>query len=359
MRPQCFCPDIWQPRDTSCREADFQGRRNHHLIYWSGRPVDKDPRVLDGLANRQIDTSLPLAHRRRGLSTYYFLCTCPRCTHDLTIYQVCHDFPNLQANEFSLASNIDALRNPPITDKTLITGGTSRHAQMRDAVDELEKQFTLLDTPFGSVKPAELLKEEYSVYKPFIQHGAWAYVDTFLQDCLSYYAHSGRNLEHLCLASLLATRVHPFHNPNPFNPQRLKSTMTVVARLPDVTSDPSYAPRLADLTARTGIAAAQLRELRDVDAVAAGRMMQFMILQHGASGSAHVPEWPFWDEVRAGYEFLRRADLWPDAAARRAVEMWERREPPEVFLPAWRKVVASVEGFAEVGARLISLEFGS
>jgi len=136
--------------------------------------------------------------------------------------------------------------------------------------------------------------------------------------------------------------------------------MTIVARLPEVTANTAeYAARLADLVTKTkALDGDQLRELQNNDAVMTGRMVQFMILHYASLGSAHLEEWPFWDEVKAGYDFVRQPHLWPTAEARSAIEMWERRQPPEVFIPAWKKMVNDVHRFADVAARLIVLEFG-
>jgi hypothetical protein len=136
--------------------------------------------------------------------------------------------------------------------------------------------------------------------------------------------------------------------------------MAIVARLPEVTVDTArYTLHLADLAKRTNtLEKEQLQELQDIDTVMANRMMLFMILSYAMS--CHVSEWPFWDEVKNAYMFVRADKLWPDVASRRAIEMWENMQPPEAFSPTWKAMVQKyVHRFAGMGMRLIPLDFGS
>lgn len=284
-------------------------------------------------ANRRQDTSYPLVQRRRDLAQYHFECACPRCTDDLTPYGAAALQPLPELNAFSLASDSIPTGHP--TD-------TQLQAKIHDALDSLPSEPTHFN-----------LRQKYKVCEPLVISGQWAALIPFLNDCLSHYL-SDSPVEALLIAALSATRAHPVSHA-PFSPYRLKGALTLVRALCSATADSSYKARVQSIADRTGAAKAlDVDLLREVDPVAMARMVLFMVTHYLPATQEEA--WPLAVQVRQTADEVRGYP-WGGDGAREGMERWERGERDRVWMGVWRRMVSLVDGFAELGARLVVADF--
>ena len=268
------------------------------------------------------------------MAQYHFECACPRCTHDLTPYGAAALHPLPKLNAFSLAS--DSLPTGP-------SNGTQLQAKIHDSLHSLPSE----PTPPN-------LRQKYKVCEPLVTSGQWASLIPFLNDCLSHYLPDSP-VEALLVAALSSTRAHPVSH-SPFSPYRLKGALALVRALCSATADSSYKARVQSIADRTGAkAAVDVDLLREVDPVAMARMVLFMIVHY--LPPTQEEGCPLALQVRQTVEEVRG---YPSGGggAKEGMERWEKGEMDEVWMGVWRRMVSLVDGFAELGARLIVADFG-
>ena len=280
------------------------------------------------------DTSYPLVQRRRDLAQYHFECTCPRCAEDLTPYGAAALHPLPELNAFSLARH--PFPTGPRADTTL-------QANIHDGLASLPLEPTRSN-----------LVGKYKTCEPLVTSGQWASVIPFLNDCLDYYL-TASPVDVLLVAALAATRAHPVSH-TPFSPYRLKGALTLVRALCSATADAaSYKARIQAVADRTGAEGVDVELLKEVDPVAMARMVLFMIAHY--LPATQEADWPLAGQVRHTVEEIKGYP-WGGDGAKEGMDRWEKGERDEVWMGVWRRMVSLVDGFAELGARLIVADFG-
>lgn len=191
-----------------------------------------------------------------------------------------------------------------------------------------------------------------------------------LTACLTYYLARGDHVEAFLVTCLSACRVHPYTHPSPANPHRLKGGLALCRALSNASADRSlFASRLRAIHARTrgdgaapwaaspAAAAADIDVdvLVDLDAVATARMV-FDMLAHYAP-ITQLEGWPLDLQIKQGLEAVRGIPWGVDGGIK-VMEEWERREGgDEAWLGIWRRMVQLLDGMAELGARLLVVDF--
>ena len=187
-----------------------------------------------------------------------------------------------------------------------------------------------------------------------ITSNQWASLIPFLNDCLSHYL-SDSPVEALLITALSATRAHPVSH-TPFSPYRLKGALALVRALCSATADPSaYKARVQAIADRTGAEGIDVVLLREVDPIAMARMVLFMVTHY--LPATQEEDWPLAVQVRQTVEEVRGYP-WGGDGAKEGMERWEKGERDEVWMGVWRRMVSLVDGFAELGARLITADLG-
>ncbi|SPO04254.1 uncharacterized protein DNG_06937 [Cephalotrichum gorgonifer] len=304
-------------------------------ILVSDRAIAKDEEITISYTN----PSYPLAQRRQDLAKYHFECTCPRCADDLSPYAAAALHPLPEMDSFSLA-------RLPHDKVPSVPGGTSLQAEIYEKLAPLQ----------GDPTRARL-RQEYRICEPLIGFGQWASLAPFLEECLGYYLTRGP-VEALLITALSACRAHPITH-TPFSPYRLKGALAVVRALSSATADPAhYKSRIASIADTTGAAGAvDVDLLIDVDPIAMSRMVLYMI-------NFYLPvtqeeSWPLAVQARQALAEIKEYSSWGEGGAREGMERWEGGERDAEWMAVWRRMVGLVDGFAELGARLIVADFGA
>lgn len=263
------------------------------------------------------------------MSQYHFKCTCPRCRDDLTPYgaHALHPLPGL--NTFSLAR--DPFPTGPPT-------GTDLQSKIHNELALLPAEPTLPN-----------LQRKYKLCKPLIIAGHWAFLAPFLEDCLGYYIGRGA-VETLLVTALSTCRAHPVTHA-PFSPFRLKGALAFVRALGAAVGEPSFKSRIQSIADKTGAKeVVDVDLLREVDPIAMARMVLFMVNHY--LPATQEDGWPLAVQVREVLEEVKSAS-WGADGAREGMERWEGAERDAEWMGVWRRMAGLVDGFAELGARMI------
>lgn len=237
-------------------------------------------------------------------------------------------------NAFSLA------RDPFPTGPTR---GTQLQAKIHDSLAALPSEPTLSN-----------LRQKYEICEPLVKSGQWASLVPFLNDCLNYYLPDSP-AEALVIAALSAARAHPVSHP-PFSPYRLKGALALVRALSYATADQSaYKARIQDIAGRVGGEGVGVDLLRELDPIAMARMVLFMVAHY--LPATQEADWPLAMQARQAVEEIKGYP-WGGDGAKEGMERWEKGERDEVWMGVWRRMVSLVDGFAELGARLVIADFG-
>lgn len=154
--------------------------------------------------------------------------------------------------------------------------------------------------------------------------------------------------------ALSACRVHPVTH-TPFSPFRLKGALAFVRALGAATGDPTFKSRVQAIAENTGAGGAvDVDLLREVDPIAMARMVLSMVKHY--LPATQEDSWPLAVQVREILDEVKGAS-WGADGAREGMERWEGGERDEEWMGVWRRMVSLVDGFAELGARMIVADF--
>ncbi|PKS11806.1 hypothetical protein jhhlp_001099 [Lomentospora prolificans] len=326
--------------------------------------VADEPIGADEETNVSSDTSYPLAQRQLELEKYHFVCKCTRCTSDLNVYQAARLLPasTVQANAFSLLRNPSHLAEPPAAASPPgPAAGTKLQSAIYEALDALAEPSPV------DADATPLLRSAFRICEPLTRDSLWAMLPpSLVTQCLTHYLSREDHVGAFLVTCLAACRIHPYGHPSPANPFRLKGALALCRALSNAAADRSiFASRVRDVHARTrnvgpqgpGDVDVDVDVLADLDAVATARMVFDMLAHYVAV--TQVEGWPLEVQVKQGLEAVRGIP-WGMDGGRKVMEEWERREGGEgAWLGIWKRMVELLDGMAELGARLLLVDFAS
>ena len=157
-------------------------------------------------------------------------------------------------------------------------------------------------------------------------------------------------METLLVTTLSACRAHPITHA-PFLPFRLKGALAFVRALGAAKGDSSFKSRIQTIAEKTNAGeVVDVDLLREVDPIAMARMVLFMVNRY--LPATQEDGWPLAVQVREILEDVKGAS-WGANGAREGMERWEGGKRDEEWMGVWRRMVSLVDGFAELGARMI------
>ncbi|KAI1412606.1 SET domain-containing protein [Hypoxylon sp. FL1857] len=233
-----------------------------------------------------IDIFLPRSRRREALKTRYnFDCVCPRCKDDLDIYQVCQRYPHLELNSFSLAPDLDKLRNPPI--KQFLHSDKS----LQKNVDEIYSTCSTVLDGLSLADKRRQLRQRWNMCAQLRKAELYA-IDPLalvLIEAIIYFMEVDKSTYGLAISCFLSLHSDPYRWPMPFDGQRVKSMIRAAKFLANTASAAPSAPD-------TGLAAKVSQALSKMDQVTMCQTVLSMAIRY--CPAAHSTEWLVYHEAR-------------------------------------------------------------
>lgn len=227
----------------------------------------------------RIDQALPLSQRQASLKArYHFLCACPRCAQNMDVYEACRQYPDLDANEASLATDIKDIlplqSKQPSSHNTTTANIQQRYHSSLPALplqaadseaateQDLRRRWTLC-------QPLLTLQSQASTPTPPGMKIPWAThpLPEILTEAAihlssssssspssSSSSSSSRYASALSLCALQATHIEPVRSPFPNSPGRIKGLLMLV-KLLAFTAAPSPSSLSASQSLSTAAAA--------------------------------------------------------------------------------------------------------
>ncbi|KOS20559.1 Histone-lysine N-methyltransferase ASHR1 [Escovopsis weberi] len=324
------------------------------LVQFSGRKAFlRAGQLINAGDEIEIAYTDPLFERKQALSSYKFECRCPRCTHDLSVYQVAATYPDLRLNSsLSLLPDVAAFReHPAVTDTTK---------------QSMARRFTRTTGILPSSLKADTgpllqgaLQEQYRAYPSLLMEDLWAVSP--LPDTIAaisvYYFNEGKSPLALATACFSATACDPFRYPQPFHPMRLHGLLAV-AKLLSVTAPDTAALQesLASVAARASLDRQVRDVLNDIDQVSLCQMLLLMILAW--TPPSYQAQW----EVSAeALEMLKDINqLQGRERELSLIDEWRRKpdgEQSKAFFDF--AVVQKMDALARIGRAALKADFGT
>lgn len=286
--------------------------------------------------------------RRQALAPYNFECQCRRCTDDLTVYQVCASSPNIELNQYSLASDTQKLRHHPAgksSNKTAVARSQGEEAMM---------------TTNSQIMPEELperkaaLRGQLAACRNLIAEDLWAVspLPQVLTELSIYYAEDGDYISALAVANFVSSRCDPHRFVAPFHPVRAKNLFMMVKLLSNTAADTASSSTSVQRSKPSATVADQIRNaLQDIDQVSLSQMLLYMVLD--SAPAAYAAEWELSilaKEIMDGISSLQGREK-----EQSLIDAW-RKNPSEDRNKAFFEyaVVQQVDILAELGRRVIS-----
>ncbi|KAI1767580.1 hypothetical protein GGR53DRAFT_99909 [Hypoxylon sp. FL1150] len=297
-----------------------------------------------------IENTNPRSQRQQALTQYHFTCACPRCKDNLDAYQICQRYPHLELNTFSIAPDLERLRNPfPYRHPAL----SKPFQKMADEIDA-SCSVSLVGTSM-----AERSKEIPRRWKACAQlRKAEAYAVDPLRRVFSeasvYFLELGNIKYSLALTCFTLLNSDPFRDPEPFAPQRLKD-MFMVTKVLSLTATAPFPSSVG--SGETAAFTASISEVLDgMKQITVCHTMLKIILHYGEM--AHSKEWSL---------FQHASDLLTE------VESLPGRETENVLVDAFTKnpngqgeeyffkttVLEPLQKLAEFALEIMNAEFGT
>ncbi|KAK2603836.1 hypothetical protein QQS21_003960 [Conoideocrella luteorostrata] len=229
------------------------------------------------------DYTGPFMGRQQALSSYSFICRCPRCIENLNVYQVCSQSRDIHLNKnwSVIGSNASKLQQHP---------GATDPKKIQLAMEfcsEADPDMTGL-----SPEARGVLKVFLDGYKPLTENDLWAVtpLPQILTEVSLYYTHKQNYTYAVVVSAFVAVECDPYRHVAPFQVVRLKNLLMVV-KLMVLTAENSAALRqsLRGMASKAGLDAKIHETLADIDQVSLSQMLLIMVLKLGPEG--HMDEW--------------------------------------------------------------------
>ncbi|CAM1507137.1 Fc.00g067780.m01.CDS01 [Cosmosporella sp. VM-42] len=300
------------------------------LVQFMGREAilraETPIKVGDEIEISYTDYTFPLPKRQDVLSSYAFLCQCPRCKDDLGIYEACAKSPNIDLNRQGLVSDLSKLRHHPAATERF----PSLHARMNGIAAVTVVDSAALPEPLP--ERFEALETQVEQCSALISEELWAVapVPQVLTEISIYYAEDGNFVSALAIACLIATHCDPYRYVAPFHPVRIKGLFRIAKLLANTAAETATLSNSVKLMSAKGdFKQKALETVRGIDQVSLCEMILIMILKsipenYGTEWELFTPTTSMLDdieELRGREEELRLINAWkkgPETQNKRA-----------------------------------------
>ncbi|KAK0718765.1 hypothetical protein B0T21DRAFT_55750 [Apiosordaria backusii] len=287
----------------SCVPNAFIGFDKRTATLRAERPI----KAGEEITISYIENDKPRSVRRQGLKLYHFECDCPRCVHDLDVYQVAQTSPVIPFNSVSLQPDLSKFREPAIDRSSIST----------KQIEEIYKAVYDETNPEKD-NSIEAAQARWKLCKPLAEANMWAVEPlptTILLLTTNWQASHKWAVYALPLACFLATQCEPFKLVAPFMPWRIKGVM-IVTKLLAVTGELTSNGKLAERCTHEGVVGI----LALADQVTMCQALLHIVVRQASVGAAED-----WDVLKEAKKMLK--DL----------ESLSGREKESTLVQAWAK----------------------
>lgn len=297
------------------------------------------------------DCTHPLSIRRKALKGYKFECQCPRCKHDLNVYQVCCHSSNVALNWHSLVSDISQLQEHPAIDDEHKISIARQYGEI--GAD-------LADYPEIPQNPDELhqfLLEGFKRCKPLADEELWAVspMPQLLNEATIHYNTANKYPQGLFVACFIATSCDPYRFPAPFVSVRSARLFELAKSMLNIASDVNLLMSpIKQLAIEGGHKGDLGRYLGDIDLVSLAHMILIMLLGD-LHGGVTLEE----QNTEASKQMLRDIDETPGREEEKSIIRLWRTDPTSNMSRAMFDftVVKQVEALGRLGRAVIRRDF--
>ncbi|UNI15021.1 hypothetical protein JDV02_001594 [Purpureocillium takamizusanense] len=299
------------------------------------------------------DYTDPYTMRKEALAQYCFECRCPRCSHNLNVYQVCATTPVVAPPGTSLAPDAPsaAQRHPAVIDEATVALAKSNGESATRLIEDWSK-------PDRPPSRRLQLRAQYSDCRGLVGGDLWAVtpVPQVLAEISIHYAEKRNFAYALAVACLVATRVDPYRYVAWFHPVRVKN-LFMIAKLLANTAEESASLGSSVMSApmKANMDQEAQTKLQDIDQVALCQILLVMILRAAPAG---VPA--EWDLVLPARELLQDIEQLPGREKELSlINAWIKDPASEASKAFFDyAVVQQVNALASLGNAALKMDFG-